>query len=185
MDNRDELGHLQGRLRHEGARTADFFADLPAEAWDHPVYASGPGWKVRQVLAHFVSAERGYLHYMQDAVGGGPGVPRDFDIDAFNAVQVEGLADLTPDELLEAFRAVRRATVEFVGGLQPADLDRIGYHPWFGDESMRFLLRLIYRHPMLHLRDVRLALEAGGPVPDGEGYARFARGSGGAGGGDV
>ena len=42
---------------------------------------------------------------------------------------------------------------------------------------MRFLLKLIYRHPMLHVRDVRLALETGAPVPDGEGYASFARDS--------
>jgi hypothetical protein len=178
MATPDELEHLQTRLRDEGARTAAFFEALPPAAWDNPVYVSGPAWRVRQVLAHFVSAERGYLHYMRDAASGGPGVPRDFDIDAFNAVEVDRLADLTPGQLLDEFLGVRRETVEFVAGLRPPDLDRIGYHPWFGDESMRFLLRLIYRHPMLHLRDIRAAMERGRPLDDGDGSARLAHPTG-------
>jgi uncharacterized protein (TIGR03083 family) len=176
MSRQAELDHLGQRLSSEGERTAAFFAGLASEMWEAPVYSTGPGWHVRDVLAHFVSAERGYLHYMRETVAGGPGVPRDFDIDAFNAVQVEALSAQTPEQLLEAFRTVRRQTCEFVQTLRPTDLDRIGYHPWFGEESLGFLLKLIYRHPMLHLRDARLALETGGPVPDGEGYASFARG---------
>ena len=175
MTSHPELEHLQQRLSGEGDKTAAFFAGLAPEAWRAPVYATGPGWKVRQVLAHFVSAERAYLDTMRETVGGGPGVPRDFDIDGFNAVQVEALSALSPSQLLEAFQAVRKQTCEFVGTLQPPDLDRIGYHPWFGEESLRFLLKLIYRHPMLHIRDIRLALETGAFVPDGEGYASFAR----------
>jgi hypothetical protein len=185
METTAEIEHLQTRLRDEGARTAAFFAALPSAAWDLRVYSSGSAWRIRQVLAHFVSAERAYLHFMRDAVAGGPGVPRDFDIDAFNAVEVEHLADLTPGRLLEAFGEVRRETVEFVAGLRPADLDRIGYHPWFGDETMRFLLRLIYRHPMLHLRDVRAAMEKGSPLADGEGVERFGRPTENPGGADV
>jgi hypothetical protein len=115
---------------------------------------------------------------MRDAVAGGPGVPRDFDIDAFNAAQVEQLSGMTPAHLLEALRLIRQETCDFVAGLQPEDLGRVEYHPWFGDESLAFLIRLIYRHPMLHIRDIRLALETGAPLPDGEGYASFARGSG-------
>jgi uncharacterized damage-inducible protein DinB len=175
MASHAELKHLQKRLSDEGAKTAEFFAALAPEAWQHPVYSTGPRWKVRQVLAHFVSAERGYLHYMRDTVNGGRGVPRNFDIDAFNAIQVEALSDLSPAELLVAFGAIRSQTCEFVGTLQPGDLDRMGYHPWFGEESLRFLLKLIFRHPMLHVRDIRLAMETGAAVPDGEGYASFAR----------
>jgi uncharacterized protein (TIGR03083 family) len=170
------LEHLRQRLTSEGAKTVEFFAALPPEAWDHPVYTTGPRWRVRHVLAHFVSAERGYLHYMRDSVAGGSGVPRDFDIDAFNATQVAALSDRSPAQLLEALRAVRQETCEFVATLRPEDLDRVGYHPWFGDETLSFLIRLIYRHPMLHLRDVRLALETGAAVPDGEGASSFARG---------
>jgi uncharacterized damage-inducible protein DinB len=174
----EQLEHLRQRLTTEGEKTVDFFASLAPGAWEQPVYSSGPRWNVRQVLAHFVSAEQGYLRYMRDTLAGGPGVPRDFDIDAFNAAQVEQLSGMTPAHLLEALRIVRRETCAFVAGLQPEDLGRVGYHPWFGDESLAFLIRLIYRHPMLHIRDIRRALESGAPLPDGEGDASSARGQG-------
>jgi len=175
----DIVEHLRQRLDDEGDRTAGFFAGLAAENWEHPVYSTGPRWVVRQVLAHFVAAERAYLHYMRDVVSGGSGVPRDFDIDAFNAEQVEALSAEPPGRLLEAFRNVRRQTSEFVTTLQPADLERVGYHPWFGDESLQFLVRLIYRHPMLHVRDVRRALDLGRALPDGEGSPSLPRGTAG------
>jgi hypothetical protein len=76
---------------------------------------------------------------------------------------------------LAEFRQARQETVRFVGGLTDSDLDRRGYHPWFGDGDLRFLLKLLYRHPLLHLRDARQALDAGRALPHGEGYTRFSR----------
>lgn len=171
----EETKHLQHRLALEGRKIADFFESLAAEDWDRRVYTSGPQWAVRHILAHFVSAERAYLHYMRDVVDGGPGVPRDFDIDAFNESQVRALSPLRPEELVEALRFARSETVAFVEGLSSQDLDRRGYHPWFGDTDLGFMLKLTYRHPMLHVRDIRQALQTGAPLPHGEGYASFAR----------
>src|SRR3990172_4604070 len=113
MTSHSELEHLRQRLGDEGDKTADFFAGLAPSAWEAPVYSTGPGWHVRQVLAHFVSAERSYLHYMRDT---------------FNGDQVEALSGLTPPQLIEAFRDIRRGTCDFVTTLQPLDLERIGYH---------------------------------------------------------
>ncbi len=170
-----EIEYLQQRLASEGRKTHGFFQALNPPDWDRPVYTTGSAWRVRHVLAHFISAETGYLHYLRQAVAGGPGVPRDFDIDAFNEAEVPQLDRLKPDDLLSAFETAREETIMFVGGLTPADLERRGYHPWFGDGDLRFILKLIYRHPKLHLRDVRQALDSGSPVPHGEGYAKFAR----------
>lgn len=170
-----EIHHLQQRLASEGRKTHNFFRALTPMDWDRPVYTSGSAWRVRHVLAHFISAETGYLRYLRQAVAGGPGVPRDFDIDAFNESEVPRLDGLKADELLSTFEATRAETIEFVGGLTAADLDRRGYHPWFGDGDLRFILKLIYRHPQLHVRDVRQALDSGSPLPHGEGYAKFAR----------
>lgn len=171
----DEVGHLRRRLEAEGEKTLTFFRRLAPQEWDQAVYTTGSAWRVRHVLAHFVSAERGTLRYMRQAVEGGPGVPRDFDIDAFNESEVPRLTELPDAELLAAFRQARLETAEFVGGLTSSDLDRRGYHPWFGDADLRFMLKLTYRHPMLHLRDVRQALDTGAPLPHGEGYTSFAR----------
>jgi uncharacterized damage-inducible protein DinB len=170
-----EIERLQQRLAAEGEKVASFFGALSAELWDRQVYTTGSQWTIRHVLAHFVSAERTYLYYMRDVVDGGTGVPRDFDIDGFNESQVPALAQRPGAELLSALRQARSETVAFVGGLSSSDLDRRGYHPWFGDADLRFMLKLIYRHPMLHTRDVRQALETGAPVPHGEGYSSFAQ----------
>lgn len=168
------IRHLQKRLEREGEKVCVYFEGLPATAWEQPVYTTGSAWRVREVLAHFVTAERGYLHYMRDALNGGPGVPKDFDIDAFNESQVPTLEALSDQELLEALRSVRRETVSLVGSLAPGDLEQEGYHPWFGQGTFGFMIKLIYRHPMLHLRDVRQAIDTGEPVPHGEGYMSFA-----------
>src|SRR3990170_1570846 len=135
MTSHAELEHLWQRLSDEGEKTADFFAGLAPQAWEAPVYSTGPGWHVRQVLAHFVSAERSYLHYMRDTVNGGAGVPRDFDIDGFNAVQVEALSGLTPPQLIESFRDIRRGTCDFVASIKPLPPGSILFPPWFAAKS--------------------------------------------------
>lgn len=167
-----ELERLRQRLIDEGRRVVETFTALPPAAWDQPVYTTDPGWRVRHILAHFVSSERTYLAYLRQAVAGGDGVPRDFDIDAFNRTEVPTLEPLPPPDLLAAFEQARAETVAFVSSLSPADLQRRGYHPWFGDADMLFILKLLYRHPMIHLRDVRQAVETGAPVPHNPAAAR-------------
>lgn len=168
------IHHLQTRLGRESEKVCGYFEGLAPAAWEQRVYTTGSAWRVREILAHFITAERGYLYYMRDTLAGGPGVPRDFDIDAFNEAQVPTLEAMSNQELVEAFRSVRQETVEFIGTLAPSDLDREGYHPWFGQGTLGFMIKLIYRHPMLHLRDVRQAIDSGRPVPHGEGYVSFA-----------
>jgi hypothetical protein len=46
-----------------------------------------------------------------------------------------------------------------------ADFDRVGYHPWFGDTPLENMLKLVYRHNMIHQRDIEKALATGQPVP--------------------
>jgi len=67
-------------------------------------------------------------------------------------------------ELLEAFREARAATVRLAGGLGLPDLPKRGYHPWFGDVELGEMLKLVYRHNMIHLRDIRVAIETGAPA---------------------
>ena len=161
----DEVARLAERLRHEGERTASFFEGLAPNRWDRPVYAAGPGWQVRQILAHFISAEAAYLHFIRQVLAGGPGLPQDFDIDAFNAAEVPQYSKETPAQLLDTYRRTRTQTVDLAASLSPTDLDREGYHPWFGVMKLGWFLRLCYNHNSIHTRDIRRALESGGPLP--------------------
>lgn len=164
----DELEHLIKRLEQDGAKTAGFFDSLEPKAWAAQVYTTGSEWTVRDVLAHFVSAERSFKLLVTDVAAGGQGAPRDLQIDEFNEREVPKLESLSPEELLAAYRSEREASLELVRQIDPSALGRRGYHPWFGDVEIRDMLKLVYRHNMIHLRDVRKALRTGEPTPHKE-----------------
>jgi len=153
------------RLQEEGLKTAAYFRTLSEGDLAQVVYTSGPQWRARDILAHFVSAEQTLLMYGRQMLAGGSGAPDDFVIDEFNAIQVAGLRGAAPGALVTQFEIARAATADMVAGMSDADFDRIGRHPWFGRAPMEQMLKLVYRHNMLHERDVRRALETGRPVP--------------------
>jgi uncharacterized protein (TIGR03083 family) len=163
MPNRQDL--ILKRLTDEGAKTAAFFRGLSAADYAQQVYTTGPTWRVRDVLAHFVSAERTFRYYGLQILAGGPGAPEDFVIDEYNATQVAGLREAAPADLIAQFEAARAGTVAMIQGMRDSDFDRIGRHPWFGLVPLENMSKLIYRHNMLHERDVRRALETRQPVP--------------------
>lgn len=163
MPGRQEL--ILKRLQEEGQKVAAYFRRLRDEDYTQQVYTTGPEWRVHDLLAHFVSVERTFVYYGRDVLRGGPGAPDDLVIDEFNATQVAGLKDAAPADLIRQFEAARSEIMDMVRGMRDADFDRIGRHPWFGRVPLEHMLKLIYRHNMLHERDVRKALETGQPVP--------------------
>lgn len=163
MPTRQDL--ILKRLTEEGYKTAAYFRALTDLDFSQQVYTTGPLWRVRDLLAHFVSAERIFVFYGREILAGGPGAPDDFVIDEFNATQVAGLKDAAPADLLAQFEAARAETVNLARQMADGDFDRLGRHPWFGRVPLETMLKLIYRHNMLHERDIRKALETRQPVP--------------------
>ena len=155
---------ILNRLQEEGRKTAAYFRTLGPAELSQVVYTTGPQWTARDVLAHFVSAEQTLTRYGQQVLAGGSGAPEDFVIDEFNAIEVAGLRASPPAELVAQFEAAREATGVMVAAMAEADFDRVGRHPWFGRVPLEQMLKLVYRHNMLHERDVRRALETGQPV---------------------
>jgi hypothetical protein len=162
---RDELAHIRTRLAAEGEKVAAFFASLAEPDWDQQVYTTGSAWKVRQVLAHFVSAERAYQGYIRDVLQGGAGAPHDLDIDAFNEAEAPVLSAAPVSDLIADFRQARADSIRLTQILGEADLVRLGFHPWFGEKELGWYLKLLYRHNSLHLQDVRKALETRHSLP--------------------
>jgi uncharacterized damage-inducible protein DinB len=151
---------LVERLSDEGRKSVDFFKDLSPDQWEHPVYSEGSCWSVRQVLAHFVSAERAFGRLIQDVLDGGEGAPEGFDIDRFNEGQVSKMGGLSPRDLLTKFEESRQASVELVERMQTADLSRVGRHPFLGQAALGDIIKLLYRHNQIHQRDIRKSLAA-------------------------
>jgi hypothetical protein len=157
MSARQDL--IVKRLTEEGEAALAFFNELAEADWERRIYTEGSQWTVRQILCHFCSAEAGFLRLARDILTGGDGAPEGMDIDEFNADEVGAMAERTPADLLPEFERLRAETVALARGMGEADFERAGRHPFFGHTSLEKLLKLVYRHNMLHLRDVRRELK--------------------------
>ncbi|MGW8143107.1 MAG: DinB family protein [Anaerolineales bacterium] len=162
MEN--ELEHIRKRLSDEGDKTVAFFNALEPADWKKQVYTTGSGWRVGDILAHFISAERAYQYYLQRVLEGGSGAPESLDIDQFNEAEVATMNE-PPAELLNSYIQVRQDTILLTNKLNEADLRRVATHPWFDEKEIGWYLKLIYRHNTMHRMDIRKSLKAGGPLP--------------------
>jgi hypothetical protein len=151
----ETIAFLADRLRTEGDKTVSFFQSLSEYDWELSVYTEGSVWKVRDVLAHFVTAEQGFLKLFGDILAGGIGAREDFDIDRYNASQQKKTQELTPEDLLGQFVAVREEMISMVGSWSESDLQKQGRHPFLGITSLSEMVKMVYRHNQIHYRDLR------------------------------
>jgi uncharacterized protein (TIGR03083 family) len=156
--NSGSKAHLAHRLEREGERCLAFFSALPSSSWEAEIYTEGARWSVRQILAHFVVAERALRTLVERILAGGNGASEDFDIDRFNEAQVEKLEGETPASLLSAFQSERKRTLALLTSLDPSQITLKGRHPYFGMMTIQQLLKWAYQHAQVHLRDIRHTL---------------------------
>jgi hypothetical protein len=150
---------LADRLKSEGEKVVAFFQSLTPPQWEYSIYLEGSGWSVRDVLAHFVSAEIGNSELIGNIVSGGSGAPEGFDIDVYNEKQVAALQNELPVRLLEMFVRARSRTIQQVMQMSQNDLERIGRNPFLGEVPLVEIVKLIYRHNQIHLRDLKRLLK--------------------------
>ncbi len=161
-----EAAELAAKLRTEGEKITGFFAGLAPQQWSAEVYTEGSVWTVRNILAHLMTAERAFVRLFEDVRKGGPGASEDFSIDRYNARQQEKTHDLTPEELLRDYRSTREQMIAWVAGLQDAELERTGRHPFLGVTTLREMIKMVYIHNQTHYRDIRKVIR--GKVESGE-----------------
>jgi uncharacterized damage-inducible protein DinB len=154
-----ETAELAGKLKTEGERMTAFFSELNEAQWADEVYTEGTTWSIRNVLAHFVTSERGLIRLFERIRTTGEGAADDFSIDRYNAAQQEKTKDLPPAELLEQYKQVRAESVKWVSGLQEDELEIQGRHPFLGETVIREMVKMLYVHNQLHYRDVKRALK--------------------------
>ena len=149
---------IQKRLRDEGDKLLAVFEGLTPEQWRTVIYTDGMIWTIKDLLAHQISTEGEFQYYGCDVLNGGEGAPEGFDINAFNNREVAARADRTPDQLVADFRSTRQTTIDFVATIRDEQFVLKGRHPFFGMMTIEDLFKLIYRHNMLHTRDIRKAM---------------------------
>lgn len=154
-----ELNDLADKLRTEGEKFFALFAGLTDDQWGAEVYTEGETWTIRNVLAHFVTSERGLVRLFERIRLTGEGASDDFSIDRFNASQQEKTKDLSPQELLEQYRAIRADSIAWTLSLDEADLEKQGRHPFLGVTTLREMIKMLYLHNQIHYRDMKKVLK--------------------------
>lgn len=149
---------LAEKLTTEGEKFFAIFAGLTEEQWQTEVYTEGETWTVRNILAHFVTSERGLVKLFESIRTGGLGAAEDFSIDRYNARQQEKVKNLSAAELQEQFIAVRAETVKWVSRLAQEELDIEGRHPYLGQVPLVEMIKMIYLHNQIHFRDFRKSI---------------------------
>ena len=154
-----ELNELADKLESEGDKFTALFAGLADSQWQAEVYTEGETWTLRNVLSHFVTSERGLVRLFEQIRLGGSGSADDFSIDRYNASQQQKTKDLSPQELLEQYQAVRADTIAWTLSLSELDLEKQGRHPFLGMTSLREMIKMLYIHNMTHYRDMKKVLK--------------------------
>ena len=153
-----ELNELADKLKSEGEKFFALFAGLDDNQWSAKVYTEGETWTIRNVLAHFVTSERGLVKLFEQIRLGGAGASDDFSIDRYNASQQEKTKDLPPQELLEQYKEVRDTSIAWTLSLSELDLEKQGKHPFLGMTSLREMIKMLYLHNQIHYRDMKKVL---------------------------
>lgn len=154
-----ETTELAEKLKLEGDKFVSIFSALTDEQWQTEVYTEGATWTIRNVLAHFVTSERGLLKLFEQIRQGGPGAADDFSIDRYNAAMQERTKQATSQELIEQFKEVRGNAIAWVSGLADSELEIRGRHPFLGQTAIREMIRMLYIHNLNHYRDMKKALK--------------------------
>ena len=154
-----EITQLAEKLKSEGDKFVSIFSHLSDEQWNQEVYTEGATWTIRNVLAHFVTSERGLLKLFERIRQGGEGAADDFSIDRYNAAMQERTKNATSQELIEQYKEVRANAVQWVSGLKESELEIMGRHPFLGHTAIRDMIKMLYIHNLDHYRDMRKALK--------------------------
>ena len=150
---------LAEKLKTEGEKFIRIFSGLTDDQWQTEVYTEGERWRMRDVLSHFVTSERGLVKLFETIRLGGRGVADDFSIDRYNNEQQKKTKDLVPSELLEQYKEGRDMTVDWVLGFKDEELEIKGRHPFLGETALREMIKMLYLHNQIHYRDFKRVLK--------------------------
>jgi hypothetical protein len=153
----DRKDDIIEKLKRQRDASIAWFRSLSPEALSAQV-CEDPDWKVKDVLAHFVTIEESMQWVFENMLQGGPGSPADFDVNRFNRSQPKKLSGLSVEELIHRFASVRAHTIDLVASMSDEDLDREGRHAYHGQGTLERFVRWAYEHAEEHEADIRRVL---------------------------
>jgi hypothetical protein len=144
------LGHVAGRDLAEALEDGGKRVEAAARRLGPAGLAKswGPGkWTGAQILAHLADAELVIGYRARQVLAQQPHTFQEYDEGAFLALYRE----IDVDAALGAFVAGRRLTRHLVSLLSAEQLQRVGFHPARGNETLETTLRSLAGHTFNHL----------------------------------
>ena len=143
------------RLEEEWSTLAELLASLPAEAWGRPAL---PGWTVHDVVSHLVGGERmmagAPLPDIPTGSNDGPHIRN--DIARVNEAWVVALRDLSPSEMVDAFRAITGERLAKLRSMSEDDFEAPSWTP-VGDATYGRYMEIRVFDFWMHEQDIRAA----------------------------
>jgi hypothetical protein len=131
-----------------------------------------PGkWSPREILAHLTDVEILWGFRMRLVLGQNRVSLIGMDQD----VWARRYGRVDPRGALETFVALRRANLELLAGLEPADYRRWGQHSQFGRLTIARMVALLAGHDINHSRQIDAILSNGRRLSNGSKGARRGR----------
>ncbi len=150
-----KIEKMVSRFRKGMENTVAFYQTIPVNVWENVVYSDGQQWRIKDILAHQAQAEDDIRELVRSILHGSDGVPAGFDLDSHNEERVEAMRKFEPEDLLNRFVAAREKTIQTLIGMNDAELEKRGRHPWLGETAVGDMLKLMTSHNRIHQRDIR------------------------------
>lgn len=150
---------LKAKLNKERERLMTALADVDAEMAERRLQGTDGWTTIHDAMRHVASAEQSMLVVAQRTIAGTYKKIEDFDLNRFNARQVEKRAQQTWEETLTELSQVRAQTLAALEGWTAEQLGLATFHPVWGDTDIAGLIRIIAIHDGLHRKDVETLKE--------------------------
>jgi hypothetical protein len=151
---------LKALMEESRQRLMGALEGLQESELDTPVQSDGERWTVLQMLRHLQDAHRGMTGQVKRLLNGEETVPRDFDVDRWNArVQKKSAeASMTAEEALANLDASLNDLMSVIDHLKDEDWGRRGWQAGVKKEmSLEELLRTMGQHEALHAGEIAAA----------------------------
>jgi hypothetical protein len=149
---------LYDHLNHTREELLEVVGQMQAADWDRPVQSVEGGWTVKQLLLHVATSESGQIKTAQAIVAGQPTVPDDFDLNRYNARQIEKNKEKQPPEILFSMAESRQKLLAFLEEVPKDALDKSGKHGRGDVITLEQLFLRIGEHEADHAEEMRKAL---------------------------
>jgi hypothetical protein len=151
---------LAQKLNHERARLLTALEGVDADLAARRAQGT-EGWSsIQDAMKHVASAEASMVVIAQRTLAGTHKRVDDFDLNRFNARQVEKRGAQTWDETLAELHAARAASLAALAEWSDEQLALSTHHPVWGDTDIGGLFRIIAIHDSLHRKDVEMLRQA-------------------------